>query len=89
MKKDLLTVRDYSYRVEEIGYYESGCVSAKDYATDVSKQLRQKITATSPLMTVNDFAQELLNSQYEKEESKTNSAIEKRLQAKERIEKAS
>lgn len=77
-KKDLITVRDYSYDLEdvELGYYRPQCVSAKDYVDGVVRELKGRKETVSSFMTVEQFTKELRASQYTKEE----------LSAKERVE---
>lgn len=69
-KKDLITVRDYSYETntDELGYYNPGLVSAQDYVSNVVSELKGKSRKVSTLMTVSQFADELRNAQYNQEE---------------------
>ncbi len=69
-KKDLITVRDYSYDLEdgELGYYRPQCVSARDYVNGIVRELKGRKETVSSFMTVEQFTKELRESQYNQEE---------------------
>ena len=68
-KKDLITVRDYSYDsdCESLGYYRPKLVSARDYVNNIVEQLKGKKEKVSSFMTVTQFANELREAQFTEE----------------------
>lgn len=87
-KKDLITVRDYTYDVEvdSLGYESARYISAKDYVNGILEQLKMKKERLSSFITVDQFARELKLSQYgEEEKSKLEKIDDYMLNAKDAL----
>ncbi len=77
-KKDLITVRDNTYDLEDgdINYCESKYVSAKSYVENVLQELKGKKERLTSFMTAAQYANELRASQYSSEEKVARENIE-------------